>query len=137
MRSATSRWRVSVSRAATSPNSSAPLIDKAYALSGSENAGMISAGYAIHGLQVGNYDEALQFALRYDMPDWYVATAIVVVAASLDERPDIAQRAAERLLRQQPDISRTARAQLAKWHMNDDLLAKFIRGLNQAGIETP
>jgi adenylate cyclase len=114
-----------------------PLIDKAYALSGSEKAGMISAGYAIHDLQVGNYDEALQYALRYDMPDWYVATAIVVVAASLDERLDIAQRAAERLLRQQPDFSRTARAQIAKWHMNDDLLAKFVRGFNQAGIATP
>jgi TolB-like protein len=114
-----------------------PLIDRAYASSGSANAGMISVGYAIHDLQVGDYDEALQYALRLDMPDWYVATVIVVVAASLDERPDIAQRAAERLLRQQPDFSRTARAQIAKWHMNDELLAKFIRGLNQAGIETP
>ena len=114
-----------------------PLIDKAYALSGSENTGMLSTGYAVHGLQTGNYDEALRYALRLDAPRWYVATVVVVVAASLAERPDIAHRAAVQLLEQAPDFSRTARTQIAKWHMNDELFEKFIRGLNGAGIETP
>jgi tetratricopeptide (TPR) repeat protein len=114
-----------------------PLIDKAYALSGRATAGIISAGYAIHGIQTGNYDEALQYALRLDMPRWYVATAIVAVSAGLAQRSDIAHRAAEQLLIQQPNISRGARTLLAKWHMNDELREKFIRGFNAAGIETP
>jgi hypothetical protein len=114
-----------------------PLIDKAYALSGSENAGMLSTGYTMHALQTGDYDAALRYALRFDAPRWYVATVIVIVTASLAERPDIARRAAEKLLEQQPNFGRTARAQIAKWHMNDELFEKFIRGLNGAGIDTP
>ena len=59
------------------------------------------------------------------------------MAASLADRPDIARRAAEQLVALRPEFGRDARAELDKWHLNDDLAAKFVRGLTQAGIAPP
>jgi hypothetical protein len=50
---------------------------------------------------------------------------------------DIAQQQAHAAMDRIGDGGVAAGVDCAKWHMNDDLLAKFIRGFNQAGIETP
>jgi TolB-like protein len=114
-----------------------PLIDRAVELAGPNPPQLFSLGYALHSLQTGDYDAALRHALRIDTPRWYPAIAIVTVAASLADRPDIARRSAEQLLELRPEFARNARGELAKWHLNDDLTAKFVRGFAEAGLTPP
>jgi adenylate cyclase len=96
--------------------------------------GWVEIGYAFRYLQTQDYDEALEWALRSDAPNWFVAPMTVAAAAALAGRNDIAQREAKRLLELYPDFERVGREQLGRWNMSTPLLTALLDGLRSAGL---
>ena len=117
---------------------SLPLLDEAlslYAPGRAPNAFFIAQ--ALHALEIGDYDQALEHALKIDTPSWPLSTVVVAASAGLAGRADIAHRATQRLLELQPEFPRHARAQFARWHPREALLTRFLEGLRAAGIDIP
>jgi adenylate cyclase len=113
-----------------------PLVEKAIALS-PRPPGLYYLGRAASELRAGNYEQGLSLALRLDAPNWFITPMIVAAAAAQANRPDVAARAAERLLELYPDFPRRARAELAKWQLDQALLDTVLDGLRSAGIDIP
>jgi hypothetical protein len=62
---------------------------------------------------------------------------MVAACAGLSGRDDIARRSAARLLELYPDFPPNARAELAKWYLDDALIETTVKGLRAAGLEIP
>ena len=97
--------------------------------------GWANVAYAFRYLQTQDYEQALDWSLRADAPDWYVTSMTVAASAALAGRGDIAQREVRRLLELNPDFERTGREQLGKWHMDAALLTTLLDGLRLAGLQ--
>jgi len=91
--------------------------------------------YALHYLRTEDYEQALSWALKIDTPHWFMAPMIVATAAQLADRDEIAQRSVMQLLELYPDFASTGRAQLRKWNLDEELLAKVMDALGEAGLE--
>jgi hypothetical protein len=72
-----------------------------------------------------------------DAPAWFTVPMLVAACAGLAGHDDIARRAADRLLELYPDFAANARAELAKWYLDDALLETTVEGLRAAGLEIP
>jgi tetratricopeptide (TPR) repeat protein len=93
--------------------------------------------HALHALTTGDYDRALEQALKVDVPEWAVTPIVVAASAGLAGEPQIAQRAAQRLLDLDPEFPLHVRAQLEKWHPHETLLMCLLEGLEAAGLDLP
>ena len=96
--------------------------------------GWAYVGYAFRYLETHDYDQALDWSLRSDAPNWFVTSITVAASAALANRTDIAQREKARLLELYPDFERTGRAQIEKWNLDPTLLAALLDGLKLAGL---
>ena len=79
----------------------------------------------------------IEHALKIDTPSWPLISMVVAASAGLAGRTDIAHRAAQRLLELQPDFPRRVRAQLARWHPREAVVARLVEGMNAAGLDIP
>ena len=91
--------------------------------------------FAFRYLQTHQYDEALQWSLKVDAPDWFVAPMTVAAAAQLAGRHDIAEREIKRLLELEPDFATKGPELLRRWRLNDELLEVLLAGLRGAGLD--
>ncbi len=85
-------------------------------------------------LQTGQYEDALQWAMKVDAPSWFIAPMTVAAAAELAGRHDIAQREIKRLLELEPDFATQGPELLRRWRLNDELLEVLLLGLRRAGL---
>jgi hypothetical protein len=99
--------------------------------------GTYFVAHALHALATGDYDRALERALKIDVPEWAVTSIVVAASAGLAGEPEIAQRAAQRLLDLDPEFPLHARAQLEKWHPHEALLMRLLEGIEAAGLDVP
>ncbi len=84
----------------------------------------------------GQYREALDAAVRINMPGFFYAQAALAEAlGQLDDR-EAAQKAVKDLLALRPDFAATARRNYAKWYEPDDV-ERFLDGLRKAGLDIP
>ena len=111
-----------------------PLLDDALPLTPNV-PGWANVAYAFRYLQTQDYEQALDWSLRSDAPDWFVTSMTVAASAALAGREDIAEREVRRLLELYPDFERTGREQLGKWHMDAALLTTLLDGLRLAGLQ--
>jgi tetratricopeptide (TPR) repeat protein len=117
---------------------SLPLLDEALALYAPGRApGVFFIAHALHALETGDYEQALDHALKIDTPSWPLISMVVAASAGLAGRTDIAHRAAQRLLELQPDFPSRVRAQLARWHPREAVVARLVEGMNAAGLDIP
>ena len=99
--------------------------------------GLYFVANALEAWGSGDYDRAVEQALRIDAPDWAMESMIVAVCAGLAGQPEMAQRATQRLLELSPEFPLHAREQLQKWHPDETLFARIIEGLEAAGLDLP
>jgi hypothetical protein len=99
--------------------------------------GTYYVSHTLHAVAAGNYDRALDQALKIDVPEWLVTPMIVAACAGLAGQQEIARRAVQRLLAVDPEFALHARPQLDKWHPDEMLLARLIEGLEAAGLDLP
>ena len=111
----------------------APMLDDAMPLT-TNVPGWAYIGYAFRYLETGDYQQALDWSLRSDAPNWFVTSMTVTASAALAGRADIAKREKARLLELYPDFESTGRAQIAKWNLDSTLLAALLDGLKLAGL---
>jgi adenylate cyclase len=111
----------------------APMLDEALPLT-TNVPGWAYIGYAFRYLQTHDYEQALDWSLRSDAPNWFVTSMTVTACAALAGRTDIAQREKARLLELYPDFESTGRAQISKWNLDPTLLAALLDGLRLAGL---
>jgi adenylate cyclase len=111
----------------------APMLDDAMPRT-TNVPGWAYIGYAFRYLETRDYQQALDWSLRSDAPNWFVTSMTVTASAALAGRTDIAKREKARLLELYPDFESTGRAQLAKWNLDPTLLAALLDGLKLAGL---
>jgi adenylate cyclase len=112
------------------------LVDRAFALSLDPPA-WFYLPYVFRDIERQDYDRALESALKMDAPSWFTVSMMVAACAGLSGRDDVARRAAARLLELYPDFPANARAELAKWYLDDALIETTVEGLRAAGLEIP
>jgi TolB-like protein/Tfp pilus assembly protein PilF len=84
----------------------------------------------------GQYKEALDAAVRINMPGFFYAQAsLAEVLGQLGDREG-AQKAVKELLALRPDFAASARRNYAKWYEPEDV-EHFLDGLRKAGLEIP
>jgi TolB-like protein len=93
--------------------------------------------FAFRYLQTRQYEEALQWSLKVDAPNWFIAPMTVAASAELAGRHDIAEREVKRLLELEPDFVTKGPELLRRWRLNDELLEVLLSGLRGAGLEIP
>lgn len=111
-----------------------PLLDDALPVT-AEPPGWYYTSYAFRYLETGDYDDALEWALKIDAPNWFATPLTVAATAAYAGRLDLAQREVERLLELYPDFERTGRERLIKWTIQDELRETLITGLRLAGMQ--
>jgi tetratricopeptide (TPR) repeat protein len=104
-------------------------VDRAIELS-PKAPGNYYASQAMARLRARRYEDALASALRIDSPNWPTGDFIVMAAAALAGRADIAARARERL--GEAAAGAAPATLFARWPVVDDLRAEFRRGLEIA-----
>ena len=110
-----------------------PMLDESLPLT-TNVPGWAYVGYAFRYLQTHDYQQALDWSLRSDAPNWFVTSLTVTASAALAGRAELAQREKARLLDLYPDFESTGRAQIAKWNLDPTLLAALLDGLKLAGL---
>jgi adenylate cyclase len=93
--------------------------------------------YVFRDLEQHDYERALTWALKMDAPAWFTVQMVVAACAGLAGRDDIAQRSVARLRELYPDFAANARAELAKWYLDDALIETTVEGLRKAGLAVP
>jgi len=82
----------------------------------------------------GDYHDALEFALKVNMPDfWRTNFALAAIYGELSE-VDAARKSLRALLAVRPDFATAARDECAKW-WEPGLIEKLLDGLRKAGLE--
>jgi adenylate cyclase len=99
--------------------------------------GLYFVAHALDALARGDYDRAVDHALRIDAADWAMGSMILAASAGLAGQRETAQRAAQQLLELSPEFPRYARAELEKWHPHETLLTRVLEGLEAAGVAIP
>jgi TolB-like protein/predicted Zn-dependent protease len=84
-----------------------------------------------------DYRGALAVALRMNMPgDFYVPAVIAAAYGQLGE-VEPARKALQQALAIKPDLPTTARADIAKWFGESEIVDDYVEGLRKAGLEIP
>ena len=96
--------------------------------------GWYYSAHAFRCLQIGDYGQALDWALKIDAPRWFATPMTVAAAAGLAGRADIAERETARLLELDPGFPALGRERLGAWGMNEELRDRLLEGLRLAGL---
>jgi len=81
-----------------------------------------------------DYQRALDFALKVDMPAFWRTQFVLAVTHAQLGNLDAARNAAQELLKIRPDFSEVARVELKKW-WDAELVEHLLEGLRKAGME--
>ncbi len=84
----------------------------------------------------GKYTEALEAAVRINMPGFFYAQASLAAALGQLGRREAAHKAVQDLLALRPDFAAVVRHEYAKWYEPKDI-EHLIEGLRKAGLEIP
>jgi len=84
----------------------------------------------------GKYAEALELAVRFNMPGFFHAHAMRAAALGQLGQREAAQQAVQELLAVRPDFAVTARRDYGKW-WDAKTVDHLVEGLRQAGLEIP
>ena len=84
----------------------------------------------------GQYAEALECAVRINMPNYFYAHAARAAALGQLGQREAAAKELRELLALRPDFARAARREYAKWY-DSELVEHMIEGLRKAGLEIP
>lgn len=82
----------------------------------------------------GKYAEALEAAVRINMPGFFYAQAALAGALGQLGHREAARKAAQEVLALRPDFAAVARQEYAKWFDPEDI-EHFVDGLRKAGLE--
>jgi TolB-like protein len=82
----------------------------------------------------GKYAEALEAAVRINMPGFFYAQAALAAALGQLGQREAAEKAAREVLALRPDFAAVARREYAKWYDPEDI-ERFVDGLRKAGLE--
>jgi len=87
-----------------------------------------------HAYRQGKYREALDAAVRINMPGFFYAQAALAAALGQLGQREAAQKAAREVLALRPDFEAVARQEYGKWFEPGDV-EHFMEGLRKAGLE--
>jgi len=93
------------------------------------------AGFT-HAYCQGKYKEALEAAVRINMPGFFYAHAALAAALGQLGQREAAHKAAQEVLALRPDFAAVARREYAKWYEAEDI-EHLMDGLRKAGLEIP
>ena len=85
----------------------------------------------------GDYEGALEEALKVDMPGYYPNHMTLAAIYGQLGRGKEARAALERLVQLFPPFSEGAREELGKWLFEEDVLEHMLEGLMKAGLRIP
>lgn len=117
------------------PQKGVELLLSASTIEQGSKGGQLIQAVAAGEIRLGNYEKALEWIEHNQDPnEEYVGTSLIfAVAASLADRPQIAQETVQGLKEKHADISI---ASLRRWPYKDDAdWALFVSGLKKAGLE--
>ena len=89
-----------------------------------------------HAYCQGKYAEALEAAVRINMPGFFYAQAALAAALGQLGRREAAHKAVQNLLALRADFAAVARREYGKWFDPEDI-EHFVDGLRKAGLEIP
>jgi len=84
----------------------------------------------------GKYAEALEAAVRINMPGFFYAQAALAEALGQLGHREAARKAVQDLLALRPDFATTARHEYSKW-FEPEQVEHLVDGLRKAGLEIP
>jgi TolB-like protein len=84
----------------------------------------------------GKYAEALELAVRFNMPGFFHAHALRAAALGQLGQREAGQRAVQELLAVRPDFATTVRRDYGKW-WDTKTVDHLVEGLREAGLEIP
>jgi TolB-like protein len=116
------------------PDRGLPLLDRALELS-FRPPGWFYLGYAVDAIRREDYANALRWAQRTDMPNWYYAPLFMASTAALSGDFDLGSRYLARTLEMVPDLAAQARGDLGLWQFDAPTLDRILEGLRLAGLE--
>ena len=82
----------------------------------------------------GNYAEALELAVRINMPNYFYAYAARAAALGQLGQLEAAEKELRELLALRPDFATAARREFAKWY-DSERVEHLIEGLRKAGLD--
>jgi superfamily II helicase len=89
-----------------------------------------------HAYCQGKYAEALEAAVRINMPGFFYAQAALAAALGQLGQREASRKAAQEVLALRPDFAAVARREYAKWYDPEDI-EHLVDGLRKAGLEIP
>jgi superfamily II helicase len=89
-----------------------------------------------HAYLHGKYEQALEAAVRINMPGFFYAHACRAAALGQLSQREAAQKAVQDLLALRSDFASTAQHEFAKW-WNPEQVEHLVDGLRKAGLEIP
>ena len=90
----------------------------------------------IHAYSQEKYAEALEAAVRINMPGFFYAQAVLAAALGQLGQREAAHKAVQELLSLRPDFAAVGRREFAKWFESEDV-DHLLDGLRKAGLEIP
>lgn len=84
----------------------------------------------------GKYAEALELAVRINMPNYFYAHAARAAALGQLGQREAAEKELRELLALRPDFATAARREYAKWY-DSERVEHMIEGLRKAGLDVP
>ena len=81
-----------------------------------------------------DYENALNFALKVNMPGHWAAAMMIAAASGQLGQREAADKAVRDVLKLRPDVASTVRSDMTKWWSPEDV-EHFIDGLRKAGLE--
>jgi Tfp pilus assembly protein PilF len=91
----------------------------------------------LHHYLKGEYQEALDVALKINLPDNYMVQASLTATYAMNGQQDKAEQALAHLLAIRPDFSADPRAPFRTRGMPRELIEGLMDGLQQAGLDVP
>lgn len=82
----------------------------------------------------GDYESALNFALKVNLPGHWAASAMIAAAYGQLGQREAAAKALSELLKLRPDVASTTRSVMKKW-WSSEAVEHLIDGLRKAGLE--
>jgi len=96
--------------------------------------GLLRFATFTHAYRQGKYAEALEAAVRINMPGFYHAYAARAAALGQLGQREAAQKTLQELLALRPNFATAARHEYAKWY-DSEMVEHIVDGLRKAGLE--
>ena len=87
--------------------------------------------------QKENYDAALKYALKINIPDFYWTQVQLAAAYGQLGRTDERRKSVNKLLALYPDFGDNAWAEYRKFNASDEVIRNSLDGLRKAGLDVP